>query len=154
MTTLLITLEIKSMKNVYKLILNTIKIYLIGGFLSNLLLFFLVLSDPYFYKLDFPEQNFAIKIVKYFSFTVYIPLFFLLVFSIIKTIKTPFKIDKIIIGLSSLLGIIIFIVIDKIIKKYIIYPDYILLSLILSSSIYGVVLFLIFRKKIIGSVSG
>lgn len=135
------------MKNVYKLILNTIKIYLIGGFLSNLLLFFLVLSDPYFYKLDFPEQNFAIKIVKYFSFTVYIPLFFLLVFSIIKTIKTPFKIDKIIIGLSSLLGIIIFIVIDKIIKKYIIYPDYILLSLILSSSIYGVVLFLIFRKK-------
>lgn len=110
-------------------------------------MFFLVLSDCYFYKLDFPEQDFATKITKYFSFTVYIPLLILFVFSLIKVVRTSFKSDKIIVGLSSLLGIIIFIAIDKIIKKNTIFPDYILLSLVLLNLIYGFLLFLIYKRK-------
>lgn len=128
-----------------KFILNSLNVFLFGSFLSFLLLIYLVNSDSYFYNLDFQDNGFHNKIVKYFNFTVYIPILILILYSILQIIKE--KLDKNIIVFSCLFGIIMFIVFDKIIKKSIvIFTDNIKLSLLVFILINGILLLVVFFK--------
>lgn len=128
-----------------KFILNSLNVFLFGSFLSFLLLIYLVNSDSYFYNLDFQDNGFHNKIVKYFNFTVYIPIIILILYSILQIIKE--KLDKNIIVFSCLFGIIMFIVFDKIIKKSIvIFTDNIKLSLLVFILINGILLLVVFFK--------
>jgi hypothetical protein len=127
---------------ILKFISIALQVFLLGGFLSFLFLIYLVVSDSYFQKLDFQDNGIHEKIKKYFLFRIYIPIVLLLLFSILLTIKE--KIDKIITAISGLLGIVMFIALDQSIKKFlIVFPDYILLSLIVFCLINGL-LFLVF----------
>lgn len=134
-------------KNIIKFVLNFSQVYLIGGLTSLFLLIYLVITDPYFKELDFKLENFKMKIDKYLLFTFDIPLFILVLFCIIIFIKTKSKNDKLIIGISSLFGIIGFIVVDNAIKKQIIYPNNILLGLLAGFFCY-ILLFFIINKEI------
>lgn len=136
-----------SRKKIIKFCLNTFQVFLFGGFLSFLFLIFLVVSDSYFYKLDFQEIGFHEKIKKYFLFRSYIPIVLLVVFSAFLTVREKSKFDKIKMAISGLLGIVIFIAFDQSIKKtLIIFPDNILLNLLVFSLINGF-LFLFFFIK-------
>lgn len=133
-------------KEVLKLLLNCIQIYLFGGLSSLLLLIYLVITDSYFYNLDFKLEKFKIKIEDYLLFTFTIPIVLMLVFSLILYIKSDPKTSKLIVFSSSLLGLMIFIAFDNTIKKALFYSENILLGLIVTFFIY-VLLFLIVSKK-------
>lgn len=132
-------------ESIQKFILNIIRIYLLGGLLNLLFLIYLVITDPYFEKLDFKLENFKTKIEVYLLFTFNIPLLILTVFSAFLVIKTYSKKDKIINIFSSLLGIVGFIFIDKIIKKEIIYMQNILLNLVFCFIFYIFLFFIIYK---------
>lgn len=114
--------------------------------MSLVLLIYLVMSDPYFKNLDFKLENFKMKIDQYLLFTFYIPLLLLLLFCFVLLIKAKSKKDRCIIGTSSLFGVIGFVGFDNFIKKNIIYPDGILLGLVVSFLCYLTLLFLVDRK--------
>ncbi|WP_438964863.1 hypothetical protein [Flavobacterium sp.] len=133
-------------KNGTQFVLNLLRIYLLGGIMSLVLLIYLVMSDPYFKNLDFKLENFKMKIDQYLLFTFYIPLLLLLLFCFVLLIKAKSKKDRCIIGTSSLFGVIGFVSFDNFIKKNILYPDGILLGLVVSFLCYLTLLFLVDRK--------
>jgi hypothetical protein len=100
---------------ILKYILISLKVFLFGSLLSFLLLIYLIISDSYFYKLDFQESGFHDKIIKYFTYTVYTPIMILVAYSILLIVKE--KLDKSIIAVSSLFGTVMFISLDRTIKK-------------------------------------
>ena len=136
-----------SRKKIIKFCLNTFQVFLFGSFLSFLFLIFLVVSDSYFHKLDFQEIGFHEKIKKYFLLRSYIPIVLLVVFSAFLTIREKSKFYKIKTTTSGLLGIVIFIAFDQSLKKLlIIFPDNILLNLLVFSLINGFIFLFFFLK--------
>lgn len=131
-----------------KFVLNYIQIFLFGGLSSLLLLIYLVITDSYFRNMDFKLEGFKVKIEEYLLFTFNIPIILMLIFSIILIIRGGSKISKLIILLSSLVGIITFIAVDNTIKKALFYNENILLGFIVTFIAYGVFFFIIFKQKI------
>ena len=121
---------------ILKFILNYLQTYLFCGLTSLLLLIYLVTTDSYFHKLDFKLDGFKTKIELYLLVTFNIPIILGIAFTTFKLLKKTSINNKIIIGLSSALGIFTFIIIDKIIKKVFIYPDNILLGLGVGFALY------------------
>lgn len=134
-------------EKVLKFILNYIQVYLFGGLSSLLLLIYLVISDSYFRQLDFKLEGFKVKIEKYLLFTFNIPIFLTIIFIVILIIKSSSKINKLIIFLSSLAGIITFIAADNIIKKALFYSENVLLGLMLTFIIYTSLFFITLKQE-------
>lgn len=134
-------------EKVLKFVLNYIQIYLFGGLASLLLLMYLVISDDYFRKMDFKLEGFKVKIEEYLLFTFNIPLILMIIFSIILIIKGNSKRNKLIIFLSSLAGIMTFIVVDNIIKKILFYPENVLMGLITVLIAYVALYFIILKAE-------
>jgi hypothetical protein len=135
------------MKKLNNLFSNIFQIFFFGGVVSNIFLSILMLTDSYFYNLKFSEENFHIKIVKYFTFTVYIPLFIMALFIILRISKSTLKIEKINMSIYGILGVVMFICFDKTIKKVAIFSEYSLFNVILLILVYFG-LFLWFTKRI------
>ncbi|KFF10054.1 hypothetical protein B0A62_13785 [Flavobacterium hydatis] len=108
---------------------------------------YLVISDDYFHKMDFKPEGFKVKIEEYLLFTFNIPLILMIIFSIILIIKVDSKINKLIIFLSSLVGIMTFIVVDNIIKKILFYPENVLMGLITVLIAYVALYFIILKAE-------
>lgn len=123
-------------KKALKFILNYLQSYLLCGLLSLLLLIYLVITDPYFHKLDFKLDEFKTKIELYLLFTFNVPIILTIVFVIFQVFKKSSNNNRIIILISSILGILTFIIIDEIIKKNLIYPENILLGLLVGFVLY------------------
>lgn len=136
------------MKKLNKFFLNTFQIFFFGGIVSNVFLLILMITDSYFYNLDFLEENFQIKIVKYFTFTVYIPLFLMVLFVIFRILKSSLMKEKINISISAFFAIIMFICLDKTIKKVVIFSEYTLFNVIILTVVYiGILLWFIKKTK-------
>jgi hypothetical protein len=119
------------MKLVINIISNSLKLFFLGGILSNLFLVILVFSDSYFRYLDFSEENFHQEIVKYFWFTVYVPLILIIIYMLFMVYQKIQIFDKIVVGISGLLGIILFVFLERYIKKYALIHEYLILSMFL-----------------------
>lgn len=128
-----------------KFVLNYLQSYLFCGLTSLLLLIYLVITDPYFHKLDFNLDEFKTKIELYLLLTFNIPIVLAIAFMIFQLFKKSTNNSKLIIGLSSVLGIFTFIVVDKIIKKIFIYPDNILLGLVVGLILYCLLFVIIYK---------
>ncbi len=128
-----------------KFILNYLQSYLFCGLISMLFLIYLVITDPYFHKLDFKLDEFKTKIELYLLLTFNIPIILSIVFVSFQLFKKSSNNNKIIIGISSFLGILTFIMIDKIIKKKFIYPEYILLGLSVGLILYCIAFVITYR---------
>lgn len=132
-------------QKVLKFILSYLQSYLLCGLISLLLLIYLVITDPYFYKLDFNLDGFKTKIELYLLFTFNIPIILTIIFIVFQIFKKTSSYDKIVIGISSVLGIFTFIIFDKIIKRILIYPENILLGLLVGFVLYCLVFIIIYR---------
>lgn len=119
------------MKLVINIISNSLKLFFLGGVLSNLFLVILVFSDSYFRYLDFAEENFHQKIVKYFWFTVYVPLILIIIYMLFMIYQKIQIFDKTVVGISGLLGIILFVFLERYIKKYALIHEYLIQSMFL-----------------------
>ncbi|SHL03070.1 hypothetical protein SAMN05444484_10166 [Flavobacterium chilense] len=128
-----------------KFILNYLQSYLSCGLISMLFLIYLVITDPYFHKLDFKLDEFKTKIELYLFLTFNIPIILSIVFVSFQLFKKSSNNNKIIIGISSFLGILTFIMIDKIIIKIFIYPEYILLGLSVGLILYCIAFIITYR---------
>ncbi|WP_177735072.1 hypothetical protein [Flavobacterium inviolabile] len=135
------------MKKILKFILNYIKVYLFGGLSSLLLLIYLIISDPYFRNMDFKLEGFKVKIEEYLLFTFNIPVILMIIFCVFLIIKGDSKRNKLIIFLSSLTGIITFIVADTPIKKALFYSENVLIGQLAVLIAYIVLFFIVIKQE-------
>jgi hypothetical protein len=134
-------------KKTINFLLDFLKIYFLGGFVSSILLLYLVLSDPYFEKLDFKNQNYVIKLEKYFLFVFYIPLWILFFYSIFLVLRNKLWFDKLIcLGYASL-GIFLFYVCDLRIKHMLVISNKIVFNIIVVATLYLMSIFICVKLK-------
>jgi hypothetical protein len=124
------------LKKTIFLLFSFLKVYLIGGIVSLLMLTFLNLTDEYFKNLDWEWNNRVLKLDKYFLFTFYIPIYFLVFYGIFNFIISKLLLNKILKILEFALGILLFCVIDFRLKKILIVSDFVLFNLLILIAIY------------------
>ena len=124
------------LKKIIFLFFSILKVYLIGGIVSLLMLTFLNLTDEYFKNLDWEWNNRVLKLDKYFLFTFYIPIYFLVFCGIFNFIISKLFLNKILKIFEFALGILLFCLIDFRLKKVLIVSDFVLLNLLLLIAIY------------------
>lgn len=138
------------MKKTLIFVLNVLKIYFFGSLTSLIFLFYLVLTDPYFKKLDFGKENYVVKLDEYFLFTFYIPMCGLIAYGLYLLIKNKFWVDKLISLAYVLIGLVLFFVFDLKIKNMLIVSNKIIINIMILFVLYIALISLCIKlKKII-----
>lgn len=138
------------MKTVAATILKATQYFLLGGILSFLLLLYLVVSDPYFEKLDWKVEGFREKISIYHIYTVYIPLAFIAGYGIYSILLAKIRRERIIIGCAALLTFMLFSPLDMKIKHLFIISQKIILNIavIIAFYIASLIVVYIYSKRV------
>lgn len=134
-------------KKVLKSVFNYLQVHLFAGICSALLVIYLVLTDPYFYNLDFKAKGFDEKYEHFLIMTFIIPIILTIIFCVYRIIKSKAKSDKIILVITSIIGMLTFIYLDKFIKKALFFFDNVLLSMSIITAIYIVLFLLVFKQE-------
>ncbi|RRJ86906.1 hypothetical protein [Flavobacterium macacae] len=134
-------------KKVLKSVFSYLQVHLFAGICSALLVIYLVLTDPYFYNLDFKTHGFNEKYEHFLLMTFTIPIILTILFCAYRIIKSNQKSDKSILAIVSIVGIFTFIYLDKFIKKALFFFDNILLSMVVITAIYIILFSLVFRQE-------
>lgn len=121
-------------------IIRTFQTYLIGGVSNIIFLIYLVYSDDYFYKLDFKIDDYSEKIKKYILFTYTIPIIIICLFSIFLFINQKSVKKRVDILISSILGVLLFVFFDRLLKRWLFLSENIIFSVFFELIIYLIVL--------------
>ncbi|WP_447636756.1 hypothetical protein [Flavobacterium microcysteis] len=134
-------------RKILKFIFSYLQVHLFAGIFNALMLIYLVLTDPYFYNLDFKANGFTEKYEYFLLMTFTIPLILTIFFCAYQIIKSNLKSDKIILTITSILGIVTFIYFDKFLKKALFFFGNVLLSISIITMIYIVLFLLAFKLE-------
>lgn len=138
------------MKTVAAIIIKATQYFLLGGILSFLLLLYLVITDPYFEKLDWKIEGFGEKVSVYHIYTQYIPMAFIVCCGIYSILLTKIKRERILRGCAALLTFMLFSRLDIKIKHLFIISQKIILNIgiIIVFYIVALIALYIYSKRV------